>query len=163
MEERKMKFNEAFEAMKQGAKIKLPGWAGFWAWEEDTIMMHCKDGKVLDIRETENPEYTFGNIASDEWIFADETNTPIMGGVALFSFSDAIRYIKRGLRVARKGWNGKGMWLTGCYAGNYEVGREFTEELERLPWIGIKTADNMFVPWVSSHTDMLAEDWYIVD
>ena len=37
----KMKFSEAFEAMKQGAKVKLPRWGGFWFWdpEEETIMI----------------------------------------------------------------------------------------------------------------------------
>ena len=32
-----------------------------------------------------------------------------------------------------------------------------------LPWIGMKTADNKFVPWLASQTDMIAEDWEIVD
>ena len=27
------------------------------------------------------------------------------------------------------------------------------------PWIGLKTADNHFVPWTAPQTDILAEDW----
>ena len=31
-----------------------------------------------------------------------------------------------------------------------------------LPWIGMKTADNGFVPWLASQTDVLANDWQVV-
>ena len=39
-----MKFSEAFKLMKQGAKVKLPGWGGFWYWdaEKETIMIQCR-------------------------------------------------------------------------------------------------------------------------
>lgn len=49
-----MFFKEAYEALKQGAIVKLPEWSGYWRWEDNSIKMHCKDGKVLDIRETDN-------------------------------------------------------------------------------------------------------------
>ena len=69
-----MKFSEAFEKMKSGAKVKLPSWGGYWCWdaEKETIMMHCrlqdadKPGDVFDIRETQRVEYTLKNILSDE-------------------------------------------------------------------------------------------------
>lgn len=46
-----MRFNEAFAAMKQGAKAKLPSWGGYWCWDsaKKTIIMHTKDGEELDI------------------------------------------------------------------------------------------------------------------
>ena len=45
----------------------MPNWGGYWYWdaEKKTIMMHTKDGEELDIRQTDRPEYTFDNIASD--------------------------------------------------------------------------------------------------
>ena len=45
-----MLFREAFELMKQGKKLKLPSWAGYWYWSKDkqTIIMHTKDG--VDMR-----------------------------------------------------------------------------------------------------------------
>lgn len=65
-------FKEAFEAMKEGAKVKLPDWEGYWTWENESIIIHFKDGKVLDIRETETVEFTFefifNNICSDKWM-----------------------------------------------------------------------------------------------
>lgn len=78
------------------------------------------------------------------------------------TFGGALELLKMGFKVARKGWNGKGMWLTTCVAGNYEVGREDACDYERLPWIGMKTADDKFVPWLASQTDMLANDWTVV-
>ena len=39
-----MKFNDAFIAMKRGAKVKLPSWGGYWYWDTDkeTIMIQCR-------------------------------------------------------------------------------------------------------------------------
>ena len=87
-----MLFREAFELMKQGKKLKLPSWAGYWYWSKDkqTIIMHTKDGVDMDIRETQIPDYTFSNIASDEWTLADSKNCPELGGEATFSFGEAI-------------------------------------------------------------------------
>lgn len=87
------------------------------------------------------------------------------------TFGMAIEALKAGKRVARDGWNGKGMWLH--LAENYpEVERKdfvfydadgCESSYQALPWIGMKTADNKFVPWLASQTDMLAEDWQIVE
>jgi hypothetical protein len=70
------------------------------------------------------------------------------------SFSWALDRIKEGKWVCRSGWNGKGMWvklvdLQDHYINNYPL----------YPWIGIKTTDDRFVPWLASQTDILAEDW----
>lgn len=150
-----MNFSEAFELMKNGAKIKLPSWAGYWCWENDTIMMYCKDGKVLDIRETETVDYTFSNVASDEWILAEEANTPVLGGEAYFNFGEAIKYLKRGLKVARKGWNGKGMYVQLNEARDFEFS-------ELCPFLTIKNVRNSFDTWVPSISDLLSEDWVIL-
>ena len=87
--------------MKQGAKVKLPSWGGYWYWNGETIIMHGKDGTESDIRETENPGYTFDNISSDEWLIADDSNCPELGGVATFSFGEAIKYLKRGFLLRK--------------------------------------------------------------
>lgn len=168
-----MNFVEALKVMKNGAKVKLPSWGGYWYWdpEKETIMIQCRQqdsdqGELLDIRETQRVEYTLSNVASYEWIIADENNCPVLGGEATFSFSDAIKYLKRGLKVARKGWNGKGMYLR--YVEPYTDKAYKVTECEPidgtlLPYIAMKTADNGFVPWLASQTDMLSEDWVFVD
>ena len=66
-----MAFREAWFAMLNGKKVKLPSWAGYWAFENGTIMMHCKDGSILDIRESQNVGYTMSNIAADDWMIVD--------------------------------------------------------------------------------------------
>lgn len=74
-------------------------------------------------------------------------------------FGLAIDALKQGLRVARSGWNGKGMWLELIGSSDYQI-----EAMDKqlLPWIGMKTADDKFVPWLASQTDVLAEDWIIL-
>ena len=80
-------------------------------------------------------------------------------------FGHAIEALKAGHKVYRAGWNGKGMWLTHVSAGSYDVGSRTASGADPdklLPWIGMKTADGGFVPWLASQTDMLAEDWLVL-
>lgn len=77
------------------------------------------------------------------------------------SFGLAVEALKMGHRVARTGWNGKGMWLLLIPKSHWETTRGL-EELDGLPWIGMKTVDEKFVPWLASQTDVLADDWQIV-
>lgn len=151
--------------MKEGKKVKLPSWGGYWYWddEKETVMMMTKDNELLDIRETQVVEYTLTNVVSDEWVLADEENTPILGGIATFNFGEAIKYLKRGHRVARKGWNGKSMWIWLCVPEKSYTLEIDGKPYDRLPYIYMKTADNKLVPWLASQTDMLADDWCFVE
>ena len=79
------------------------------------------------------------------------------------TFGLAIEALKLGKRVARAGWNGKGMWLILVPFDLADKVAFQYAALDSLPWIGMKTADNKFVPWLASQTDVLAEDWSIVD
>ena len=158
-----MKFSEAYEALKQGAKIKMPEWAGFWAMEDGNIKMHCKDGRVLDIRETEDIDYTLGFIMREDWILADDVAVENLN-IRTFTFGEAIRKLKAGQKVARKGWNGKGIYI--------EMQKPDEHSKMTLPYIYIVTnglvTDNTdapkgVVPWMASQTDMLATDWRVVE
>lgn len=84
------------------------------------------------------------------------------------SFGQAIEAMKKGKKVARRGWNGKGMFL---FLGadielHTEADLSCVSDLEgdlTLPAIVMKTADDHFcVGWLASQTDMLADDWEIV-
>ena len=84
-------------------------------------------------------------------------------------FGAALRALKQGQRVARAGWNGKGMWLFIIQGSNdiamlhgYGFG-EYMGEPTFSNAVFMKTADNKLVPWLASQTDMLAEDWVIVE
>lgn len=66
-------------------------------------------------------------------------------------FGKAIETLKRGGRVSREGWNGKGMYL--------ELQRPDEHSKMTLPYIWMWTACKNRVPWLASQTDVLAEDW----
>lgn len=86
------------------------------------------------------------------------TYRPVTG----MTFGLAVEALKAGHRVARAGWNGKGMWLKLVPKDLADAVAFQHAALNPLPWIGMKTADDCFVPWLASQTDMLAEDWAIV-
>lgn len=96
---------------------------------------------------------------------ADETPIPVRG----MSFSKALSYIKTGSRVAREGWNGKGMFIFLVPGSKFKVNRPpllgiYPEGTEICyhSHIDMKTADGMVVPWLCSQTDMLANDWCVL-
>lgn len=164
-----MNFKQALKEMKEGKKVKLPSWGGYWYWdpEKETIIMHTKEGKELDIRETERVEYTLTNVLSDEWQFADENNCPELGGVATFNFGEAIKYLKRGMKVARKGWNGKNQYIELASNISYVNPREDIINAEHeaigncaIAFIG---TSGVQLGWLASQADMLAEDWVFVE
>lgn len=69
----------------------------------------------------------------------------------------AIEALKQGAKVARAGWNGKGMWL--ALSGGV-VGRMVQAE---NPCITMKTATGeILMGWLASQADMLAEDWLVI-
>ena len=84
-------------------------------------------------------------------------------------FGAAVQELKRGNKVARSGWNGKGMFLFLVQGSTFEVNRApllgiypAGTVINYLPHIDMKTADDKVVPWLASQTDVLAEDWSIV-
>jgi len=93
-----------------------------------------------------------------------------------FDFGDALNALRSGQKVARKGWNGKGMWLILVpgsenikpVAGTPYSRAGLTEEIQILPHIDMYTIDSsgrraMLPGWLASQTDMLSMDWTIVD
>jgi len=105
------------------------------------------------------------------------------------TFGEAVNALKSGKRVARKGWNGKGMFLK--YVQSYPCNgygmpatpfttanaeekdiKQATHEGQMRSFIMMKTAGNSaywgegfsdFVPWLASQSDILEEDWEILD
>lgn len=90
---------------------------------------------------------------------------------ATFDFGTAVKALKQGARVAREGWNGKGMFLYYVPENKYPASRNehgtmvgvFEDDMVPYgAYIAMKTAQNNVVPWLASQTDVLAEDWQIV-
>lgn len=90
-------------------------------------------------------------------------------------FGWALQQLREGKRVARQGWNGKGMWLAlspgrkDLPAGNFWSHQNELYAFDHggvadvLPCITMKTADGkILMGWLASQTDMLANDWCVV-
>lgn len=93
------------------------------------------------------------------------------------TFGQAIESLKAGQKVARKGWNGKGMWLV-LVPGTKDValraGTPYEKALGDVPPIEILAHIDMWTTnahgrramlpgWLASQTDMLSEDWEIIE
>ena len=168
-----MKFAQALEAMKKGHAVRLPHWTGYWKKEGDTVMMHCRGGEILDIRQTEDPFYTLQNIASDEWENCDADPKIDLPVFMTMSFGEALRKARRGYLIARTGWNGKGMAVAYCpgYPDGISANSNMAaawhipigEEVKIRPYLQMLCADGSYQVWLASQSDILAEDWYIVE
>jgi len=90
-------------------------------------------------------------------------------------FGLAIEALKKGKKVARKGWNGKDMFLFFQESSNVEPGvirnsilKAYAEQFGGSPiyirsHIDLKAADGTIAMWSPSGSDALADDWFIVD
>ncbi|MBQ0031623.1 MAG: DUF2829 domain-containing protein [bacterium] len=126
------------------------------------------EGYVITYRKGEPNEYV-------SWCPKAEfeaVSRPVDG----MTFGDAVEVLKRGGKVARKGWNGKGMYL--WLLPEAEVKKEWCRDerlievmanfgenvVQCLGSIRMLTADKkVLTGWLASQTDMLAEDWQIVE
>lgn len=86
------------------------------------------------------------------------------------TFSGALATLKMGGRVAREGWNGKGMFLFLVPGSRFKVNRPpllgiYAEgtEIDYHAHIDMKTAQGYVVPWLASQADLLAEDWVEIE
>lgn len=85
------------------------------------------------------------------------------------NFGQAIEALKSGSKVARDGWNGKGMFLFFVPGSRFQVNRPpllglypVGTEIDYHAHVDMKTAQGYVVPWLCSQADMLAEDWIVV-
>lgn len=127
-----------------------------------------------------------------EYVDGGKANTPQYAGYVSWSpkgvferayrsvsdgmtFGDAIYFLKTGKKVARQVWNGKGMYLaiqSGSIISKEHarggvakcIADEGSDNIKILPHIDMKSADgSCVVGWLASQTDMLAEDWVLIE
>lgn len=86
------------------------------------------------------------------------------------SFGVALEALRSGAKVCREGWNGKGMFIFLVDGSTFKVSRPpllgiYPEgtEINYHAHIDMKTADDQVVPWLASQTDVLAEDWMMIE
>lgn len=89
------------------------------------------------------------------------------------TFGLAIEALKQGNKVARKGWNGKGMFVV--YQKGYPQGILCNEQtavawglnegslFKCEPYLQIRMVNGSHSMWVPSINDVLAEDWIIAE
>lgn len=80
----------------------------------------------------------------------------------------AIANLRDGKKVARSGWNGKGMYLYHVPANSYKAvteiaKKEFGDMVPYQAYIAMKTVQGTVVPWLCSQSDLLAMDWKVVE
>jgi len=78
-------------------------------------------------------------------------------------FGWALEALRNGLRVARKGWNGKGIFIELQVP---DANSKMSSPYIYIDTTGLQTtnpdAPRSLVPWLASQTDMLAEDWEVL-
>ena len=71
------------------------------------------------------------------------------------NYGKALEALKEGKKLSRSGWNGPNQYI------QLQVPDEHSKMT--LPYLYIKTVQGDLVPWLASQTDMLAEDWLVVE
>ena len=69
-------------------------------------------------------------------------------------FGAALQALREGERLSRTGWNGQGQWI--------KLQTPDENSKMRRPYLFMSPVDGDLVPWVASHSDLLANDWKIV-
>lgn len=84
------------------------------------------------------------------------------------NFSDALKRIKLGERMFRKGWNGANMFIFMVAGSTFEVNRKPLlgiyprgTQITYQPHVDMVTANGSVVPWLASQGDIFADDWAV--
>jgi hypothetical protein len=84
------------------------------------------------------------------------------------TFSSALEALKEGKKVTRAGWNGKGMFAylvpAQKFPANTDVAKEtFGDEVPYRAYLALKTVQDDIACWTPSISDILSNDWLVVE
>ena len=172
-----MKFNEVEKSLKEGKKIKLASWKNaYWYYDQENgvIMNHFEEDGSTDVPTSALFPRDILWVMGNDWEVVGEETAAVPADT--YSFGDAINFLKAGKKVARKGWNGKGMFLVLCPGSEVPADHMRVKPVKKFyqlegrtsviiaPHIDLKAADGTYVTgWLASQTDMLADDWFTVE
>jgi len=71
-DKREFSFALAWKLMKEGKKVKLYNWGGYWHLVHGEIIMHTKEGFDVNIKDTKDTIYTFDNVCSCRWMVHED-------------------------------------------------------------------------------------------
>ena len=141
----------------------------FRGWELPADENGADEGflvEYVDGGKANTAEYTGYVSWSPKDVF-ENTYRATKEGLPFSMVLDLVR--NQGARAARKGWNGKGMFIFLVPGSTFTVNREPLlsilgegKEVKYHGHIDMKTADGMIVPWLASQTDILADDWMVI-
>lgn len=84
-------------------------------------------------------------------------------------FGWALNNLRNAKKVAREGWNGKGMFIyyvsSDKYIAKTEIAKSFADDnglVEYNAYIAIKNVNGTVSTWVPSINDCLSEDWIVI-
>ena len=97
---------------------------------------------------------------SPKLVFEESYRAIEREGQAL-TFGDAVHMLKVGHRVARTGWNGKGMYIY-LVAGSEQASEFGADPSWFNPYMVIRNVNGSLSTWVPSVNDCLAEDWQVL-
>ena len=147
--------------MNRAAYNKYRGWvlpANEDGTDEGYLVEYRDGGKPNDVRHT-------GYISWSPKAQHDAAYRPCNA----MTFGLALEALKMGLKAARTGWNGKGMFVYMVPPASYPVqtgaAKSHFGEGSMVPYnayMAIKNVDNTVSTWVPSVNDCLAEDWVLV-
>ena len=172
--------DEGFLTEDINAPSNLEGWDGYISWTPKAIFEDqfyavnrvdaCTAPQDPDHELTEDEVATLasnGSLCDCMEIVQYGGDCPIEEGDE-FDFGSAIYLLKIGKKVARKGWNGSGMFVYYVPAASYPVERNNLETMggqfpdDMVPYreyLALKTAQGDVATWAPSVSDALATDW----
>lgn len=158
-----------------GGPANVPGFAGYVSWSPADVFerSYRQTGTVTRSRVCGVDCKPGGELCNG--YCTGKRERPETYENALLTFGDALELLKLGAKVARLGWNGKGMWVAlspghaALEAEKFWAGpnREYAEQaggsVEVLPCFTMKTADGrILMGWLATQSDMLEDDWVVV-
>lgn len=131
--------------------------------ETESIVNPNVEEKMKYIDKTYNDDLVHANCSTiyiEDYLFVEESQG--------LTFGFALDALQDGKKVARKGWNGKDMYVYYVPSAEYkactEVARqEFGEMVPYEPYFAIKNVKGTISTWVPSINDCLADDWEVVE
>lgn len=144
-----------------GTKIVLAtpmtrlAWCGYRGWELPANEDGADEGYLVEYTDGGKPNVP-GHAGYVSWTPKEQFDNAYRVCDAL-TFGQALEAARKGQRVTRAGWNGKGLWIE----YRPERGVSLAHFAIFYPVHSAAYPNGAIVPWAPSQTDMTAEDWMI--
>lgn len=165
-----MNLGQAVTLLKQGQLITRKGWNG------KNMYLAIAKFAPSNIKETVSPVISLftpsaihpGWTPSQSDLFADDFiiySNDNMYNKSNLDFNIALQFVKQGFKLSRKGWNGKNQYIFKIDRSNFIDLSEEHNKLRNNIWdaIGFMSTNGLQVGWIATYTDMISNDWYVVD